>query len=65
MRRGKQSFHDFKFGTSVGGFLSDGAASEAIKGLIVTVVGSGEKKKSIVYSGKTLSALCACVRACV
>ena len=57
MRRGKQSLHDFRFGTSVGRFLSDGAASMAIKGLIVTVVGNGEKKKSVVYLGKMLSAL--------
>ena len=34
MQRGKKSLNDFKFGTSVGRFLSDGTASTAVKGLL-------------------------------
>ena len=35
MRKGKKPLTDFKFGTFVGRFLSDGATSMAAKGLIV------------------------------
>ena len=33
--KGRRSLNDFKFGTSVGCFLSDGAAGMAVKGLIL------------------------------
>ena len=35
-RSGGKSLNDFKFGTSVGRFSSEGAASMAVKGLIHT-----------------------------
>ena len=34
MRRGGKSLNDFKFGTSIGRFWSDGASSTVAKGLI-------------------------------
>ena len=34
MQRGEKSLNDFKFGTSVGRFPSDGTASTAVKGLM-------------------------------
>ena len=39
MRRGKKGLNDFKFGTFIGRFPSDGTVSVAVKGLISLNIG--------------------------